>query len=73
MTKLEKFIEKGAYGKSGGRTAYVMQPSLLPEPLESMTWRKVETFNAANELIEDPNLKTVFKAALENGCALVTD
>jgi hypothetical protein len=71
MTRLEKFMEKGAYNEQGGRIAYVMRPSSLPEPLEGMTWQKVESFNFADELLENAGLKDVFKAALDKGCALV--
>jgi hypothetical protein len=72
MTRLEKFIEKGAYGEQAGRIAYVMRPSSLPEPLKGMAWQKVENFNFADELLESAGLKDVFKAALDKGCALVT-
>ncbi len=51
MRRLEKFIEKGAYNEQGGRIAYVMRPSSLPEPLEGMTWQKVKSFDFADELM----------------------
>ena len=36
-------------------------------------WYPVEKFNAADELLEDPSLKVVFKMAVEEGCAVVNE
>jgi hypothetical protein len=44
MTRLQKFIEQGAYGEKSGRIAYVFRLDLLPEAGQGMTWQKVETF-----------------------------
>jgi hypothetical protein len=72
MTRLQKFVEQGAYGETSGRVAYVLRLDSLPEAGEGMTWQKVESFNAGDELLSDAGLKDVFKFALEKGCALVT-
>ncbi len=72
MNRLQKFIEQGAYGEKSGRVAYAFASSLLPEPAEGMDWRVAPSFNAANELLNDESLAKVFKAAIDNGHAVVT-
>jgi hypothetical protein len=37
-----------------------------------MTWHPVANFSAAEELLQDPGLKVVLKAALDNGFAVVS-
>lgn len=32
MHRLQKFIERGAFGEGPGRAAYVLDPTKLPEP-----------------------------------------
>ena len=71
MNRLQKFVERGAYGEGAGRHAYVLQSSALPAPSEGMAWHPVEKFSAADEVFENPQLKAVFKTAIEKGCALV--
>ena len=70
MTRLQKFVEIG-----GGscRHAYVLRPSSLPSADEGKERYPVEKFNAADELLEDPSLKVVFKMAAEEGCAVVNE
>jgi hypothetical protein len=72
VTRLQKFIEQGAYGEKSGRVAYVLRLDSLPETGEGMAWRKAESFNAADDLLRDVGLKDVFKVAIEKGCAIVT-
>jgi hypothetical protein len=71
MNRLQKFVERGAYGEGPGRHAYVLQSSALPMPSEGMEWRQVEKFSAADEVLENPRLKAVFKMAIDKGCAVV--
>jgi hypothetical protein len=71
MNRLQKFVERGAYGEGAGRCAYVLQSSALPAPSDGMKWYQVEKFSAADEVFEDPGLKAVFKTAIEKGCALL--
>ena len=71
MNRLQKFVERGAYGEGPGRTAYILNLSSLPPAAEGMDWQKIDTFSAADEVFSDPSLKAIFKAAIENGCALV--
>jgi hypothetical protein len=67
MTRLQKFVERGPYGEGAGRTAYVLDVRWLPPSTQGMDWIKIESFNAAHELWNDPNLKAVFKVAIDKG------
>jgi len=44
----------------------------LPMPLPGAEWQVDQKFSAADELLRDPELETVFKAALEKGFGIVT-
>ena len=71
MNGFAKFVERGAFGEGPGRTAYVMDESDLPTPLEGMEWRPVDSFDANDELSKHPGLKEVFKVAIDEGCAMI--
>jgi hypothetical protein len=71
MNRLRKYIEGMAYGRKTNRTAYVMTIGALPDPLPGSKWLEDTSFSAADELVRDPGLKAVFKAALESGCEIV--
>jgi hypothetical protein len=71
MTRLQKFIEQGAYGEKSGRVAYPIKSNLLPQPNDGMDWQTADSFNAADELLRNPGLKDVFKVAIEKGYALI--
>lgn len=71
MNRLQKFVERGAYGEEPGRTAYAFGLDNLPPPGENLAWRKVSSFNAAEEVLRDADLKDVFKTAIAEGCAIV--
>jgi hypothetical protein len=43
----------------------------LPAPLPGAEWQLDASFNAADEILRDPELATVYKAALEKGAELV--
>jgi hypothetical protein len=43
----------------------------MPKPLPGAEWQLDTKFNMAEELLRDPELKAVLKAALENGSELV--
>jgi hypothetical protein len=60
MRQLQKYVEIGGAGNGSDRLAYVLRPSSLPRT-EGKEWYPVEKFNAADELLEDPSLKVVFK------------
>jgi len=55
-----------------GSSAYVFKEWDLPKPLSGAEWQRDLTFNAAEEVLANPDLKDVFKAAIENGVAVVT-
>jgi hypothetical protein len=71
LTRLQKFIEQGAYGEKSGRVAYAFNLNSLPQPNDGMEWQTAPSFNVADELLKEPGLKDVFKAAIEKGYALV--
>jgi hypothetical protein len=73
VTRLQKFVEQGAFGEKSGRVAYGFRLDLLPEASDGMSWRKIESFSAGDELLTNAGLKEVFKTAIERGCALVTN
>ena len=72
MKRLQKFVEKGAYGEGTLRAAYAMNVNNLPESAEGKQWHLVDAFSAAEEVLADPALKEVFKQAIEKRCAVVT-
>ena len=71
MTRLQKFVEKGAYGEGPGRTAYVLDSHSLPQAADGMNWQEVVSFSAADEVFSDPGLKAVAKAAIDKGGEIV--
>jgi hypothetical protein len=71
MRRLQKYVERGAYGEVSGRIAYVLQSTSLSQAAEGMDWHAVETFSAADDLLENPGLKNVFKMAIEKGFAII--
>jgi hypothetical protein len=72
MNRLQKFVEQGPCGEKPGRTAYAFGPNNLPEPSTGLGWKLATSFSAADELMENAGLKEVFKAALANGCSVVS-
>ena len=50
---------------------YVTKERNVPRPLPGAEWQFDTRFNAADELLRDPELKTVIKAALREGADLV--
>ncbi|WP_143201544.1 hypothetical protein [Bradyrhizobium sp. NAS96.2] len=72
MNRLWKFIEQGPTGEGQGRSAYAFEAAILPAPAAGMNWHAVADFSAAEELLRDPGLKAVFKTALDNGFAVLS-
>jgi hypothetical protein len=70
-TRLQKFIGTGSYGEGCGRAAYVLNASALPRPAKGKEWQRIDSFSAAEEVLNDPGLKSVFKTAIDKGCAIV--
>ena len=71
MAGLRKYVEWMTRGRRTDRTAYVTKEWDLPVPLPGAEWQLDSKFDAAEELLRDPELKTVFKAALEKGVEVV--
>ncbi|OKO76364.1 hypothetical protein [Bradyrhizobium sp. NAS96.2] len=72
MKRLQKFVERGAYGDGPGRTAYALDPAKLPEPNAGFEWRVVSDFRPGEAILADQRLKPLFQRALETGVALVS-
>jgi len=73
MNRLRKFVELSPNGDRSGLVAYAFGPTNLPEATPGFTWQAIPSFNASDELIEDPRLKAVFRDAITNGCATITE
>ena len=43
----------------------------LPKPVPDAEWQLDKAFNLADEFLRDPEIKTVFKAALEKGAEII--
>jgi len=71
MNRLQKFVERGPYGDGLSRSAYLLRSNSLPQAGEGMAWHIDETFSVADELLDNPGLKDVFKMAIDKGCAVV--
>jgi hypothetical protein len=71
VAKLRKYVEWMTQGRRTDRIAYVMKQWDLPIPLPGAEWHLDAKFNAAEEILRDPNLKTVFEAALEKGAEVI--
>jgi hypothetical protein len=71
MAGLKRYVEWMSRGRRTERVVYVINESNVPKPLPGAEWQLDPKFNAAEELLGDPELKDVFKAAVENGSELV--
>ena len=68
MNRLRKYVEWMSRGRRTNRIAYVMKESDLPLP--GAEWQPDKKFSVADELLNNPDLKAVFKEALQKGVAL---
>jgi len=71
--RLRKFVEMLGFGRRTGRTAYVFGSTELPTNIAGAEWAADTKFSAANEVIADPKLKIIFKAAIQRGYAVTTE
>jgi hypothetical protein len=71
MDRLKKYIEWMSRGRRTSRIAYVMKEWDLPTPVPGAEWRIDQKFSVTDELLRDPGLETVFKAALEKGVEII--
>lgn len=67
MNRLQKFVEKGAFGEGPLRVAYALGAEKLPAPKDGARWHPVDDFNAGDELLENASLKSVFQIAIADG------
>ena len=58
-------------GRRTDRVVYVLKEWDLPKSLPGAEWQLDTKFNVADELLRDPELKSVLKAALEKGAEVV--
>jgi hypothetical protein len=71
MPGLRRYVEWTNRGRRTDRVVYVLKEWDLPKPLPGAEWQLDTKFNLANELLRDPELKSVLKAALEKGSEVV--
>ena len=69
--RLKRYSECKSRGARSGRVAYVLKERNLPEHCAGDEWVFDTTFNAAQEILRDPSLKDVFKAAIDKGVKVV--
>jgi DNA-directed RNA polymerase alpha subunit len=69
--KLMRYFEWMTRGRRTGRTAYVLREWDLPAPLPGAEWAADSKFNAAEELLNDQQLKAAISAALKSGVEIV--
>ena len=72
-TKLKRYVEWMSRGRLTGRVAFALDPRKVPEPKPGAEWQVDQNFNAAEALLERPELRFVIKAALDNGVAMLED
>jgi len=71
--KLARFIEWQSGGRRTGRVAYVIGKQALPEPIAAGAEWQIDTkFNVADEILRNPAIKDVLRAAIANGVKVVT-
>jgi hypothetical protein len=68
---LKRYLEWLGRGSPTGRVAYVLNEWNLPEPVSGGEWALDSKFNAAQEILRDPSLKEVFRAAINKGVKVV--
>ena len=58
MAGLKKYAEWMSRGRKTGRVAYVLDEWKLPEPKAGAEWAADNAFNAADELLRDPAMRS---------------
>jgi hypothetical protein len=71
MARLKRYVEWRSRGQRTERVVYVINEWNMPKPLPGAEWQLDTKFSVAEELLRDPEFKTVVKAALEKGAELV--
>jgi hypothetical protein len=73
MPGIRRYVEWMNRGRRTDRVVYVLKEWDMPKPLPGAEWQLDTKFNVADALLRDPELKTVLKAALENGAEIVVE
>lgn len=74
MNRLQMFVEHSVTGgHRSKRAAYAFDPENLPPPGENLEWKAVSSFNAADEIMRDADLKDIFILAVDKDCAIVEE
>jgi len=71
MPEIRRYVEWMSRGRRTGRVVYVIRDKDVPVPVPGAEWQLDTKFNAAEDLLRDPELSVVIKAALENGAEMV--
>jgi hypothetical protein len=71
MAGLRKYIEWMSRGRRTDRVAYVLKEWDLPAPSPGAEWQLDMKFNAAEEILANPDMKNVFVEAIAKGAAVV--
>lgn len=71
MPGLMRYVEWMSRGRRTGRVVYVTKEWNVPMPLPGAEWQLDTRFNASEELLRDPGLKVVIRAAMEKGAEVV--
>ena len=72
MARVRRYVEWMNRGRRTDRIVYVLKEWDLPKPLPGAEWQLDTKFNLADELLRDPELSSVLKAAFEKGAEVVT-
>jgi hypothetical protein len=72
MPCLTRYVEWMSRGRRTGRVAYVIKEWNMPPPLPGAEWQPDTKFNAAKEVLRDPDFHGVIKTALEKGAKVVS-
>jgi hypothetical protein len=73
MAGLRKYIEWMSRGRRTDRVAYVLKEWDLPPSLPGAEWQQDIKFNAAEEVLDNPTLRDVFKEVIATGVAVVIE
>ena len=72
MPGIRRYVEWMNRGRRTDRVVYVLKEWDMPKPLPGAEWQLDTKFNLADELLRDPGLSSVLRAALEKGAEVVT-
>lgn len=71
MAGLRRYIEWMTRGRRTDRVAYVLKEWDLPLPLPGAEWQQDIKFNGAEEMLNNPALRDVFREAMVTGVSIV--